>query len=39
MASGIEDCRDGFDLHELILVAQHGDTHQGAGQAFAAWPG
>ena len=29
--SCIEDCGDGFDFYQLILIAEHGDAHQGAG--------
>ncbi len=32
----IEDCGDGFDFHQLVLVAEHGDTHQGAGDDMVA---
>lgn len=33
--SSIEDCGDGFDFYQLILIAEHGDAHQGAGTSWS----
>lgn len=34
--SGVEYCGNGFDLHELILVAEDGNAQQGAGNVVGA---
>ena len=34
--SCIEDCRDGFDFYQLVLVAEHGDAHQRTGDVVVA---
>lgn len=36
VGSGIEHGGDGFDLYELAVIAEHGDTHQCAGHVVVA---
>ena len=34
--SGVEHGGDRLDLHQLVLVSQHGDAHQCAGHVMVA---
>ncbi|SEB60142.1 hypothetical protein SAMN05428939_0145 [Streptomyces sp. TLI_105] len=34
VGSGIKHGSDGFDLYELAVIAEHGDTHQCAGHVM-----